>query len=77
MSRVAGKHEGTGETAETGETGETGEKGPLPVHFIVAHKSRAGGMSHGGSSARATRIGPAARAAGARANSLRSNSARA
>ncbi len=64
--------------AEDGDTGETGEKRPVPVHFIVPHESRVGGMSHGGSSARATRIGSAARAAGASANaSLRSLHARA
>ncbi|MCK7478711.1 MAG: hypothetical protein M0C28_16040 [Candidatus Moduliflexus flocculans] len=34
----------------------------------MPHESRAGGVSHGASSARATRIGPAARAAGASAN---------
>ena len=40
-----------------------------PIHLTVPHESRAGGVSHGGSCAPATRIGPTARAAGASANS--------
>ena len=44
---------------------------------MVPHEPRPGGASHGELCARATRIGSTARAAGARANSLRSDSARA
>ena len=49
----------------------------MTAHQTVPHESRARGMSRGASSARATRNDSAARAAGTRANSLRSNSARA
>ena len=56
------------------ETGPDQGTGRPPIHFTVPHESRAGGVSHGDSCAPATRIGPAARAAGASANaSLRSS----
>ena len=52
---------------EKDEKGE--EKRDRSGHLTVPHESRAGGASHGGSCARATRIGSTARAAGASANS--------
>ena len=58
--------------ARPGDRRDRRDRGP-PIHFTVPHESRAGGVPHGGSCARATRIGPAPRAAGASANaSLRS-----